>query len=32
VCPHILWCLQNVTLIDVYANWAFAAIKGIRWG
>ncbi|PWZ22786.1 Plasma membrane ATPase 1 [Zea mays] len=24
--------LQNATLIVVYANWAFAAIKGIGWG
>jgi hypothetical protein len=30
--PYILWCLQNATLIVVYANWAFAAIKGIGWG
>jgi H+-transporting ATPase len=30
---HIfLWCLQIATLIAVYANWAFAAIKGIGWG
>jgi hypothetical protein len=27
-----LWCLQIATLIAVYANWAFAAIKGIGWG
>ena len=25
-------CLQIATLIAVYANWAFAAIKGIGWG
>ncbi|AQK66002.1 H(+)-ATPase 5 [Zea mays] len=24
--------LSNATLIVVYANWAFAAIKGIGWG
>jgi hypothetical protein len=27
-----LWCLQIATLIAVYANWAFTAIKGIGWG
>jgi H+-transporting ATPase len=29
---HILSCFQIATLIAVYANWAFAAIKGIGWG
>jgi hypothetical protein len=27
-----LSCSQIATLIAVYANWAFAAIKGIGWG
>jgi len=27
-----LSCLQIATVIAVYANWAFAAIKGIGWG
>lgn len=30
-CSHSS-CLQIATLIAVYANWAFAAIKGIGWG
>jgi hypothetical protein len=28
----LLSCLQIAILIALYANWAFAAIKGIGWG
>uniref|UniRef100_A0A804U6X1 Uncharacterized protein n=1 Tax=Zea mays TaxID=4577 RepID=A0A804U6X1_MAIZE len=37
-CHFFFWAtyktdfFSNATLIVVYANWAFAAIKGIGWG